>query len=533
MDGNMTAAAQPLSPADIDVLADASAATCSGPQPPYRFAVQQTSAIGMCLLTAFLLYGHFKAVRHVPLLHLGAGYLYIAAVLLLQLATVRGMFVEDARLLGGAQSTTWLWAFWHLGPALSVLHLGLTEGRRGAPEQTEQEAVRRTAIWLVLALAATAAIALADHEGLPVLDVNGDYGGVVTTGIAAAVELLLLAALVVLWKASGFRSVLHLWVAVLLVALLCDNAITSLAGNRANFGWYVGRLGALVGLSVLAVAYLVEMIQSYADTVVEAEQLAMSNSKLGLDFQESKRHADELEEAGVRKDEFLVMLAHELRNPLAPMSAAAQLLAVRHPDEGLLRETSAMLNRQVAQMSGLVEDLLDAARLSRGIYVLRTVPLKMNEVLAHSVEQVRPLIAEKRHEIDVRFGQDDVFVSGDHGRLVQVITNILVNSAKYTPSGGRILLKLDATPQDVVITVADNGIGMSGDLIDKAFFLFAQGAPTAERSRGGLGVGLALVKQFVELHGGRVWATSAGAGQGTEIFVVLPRLGAHRATSSQ
>jgi signal transduction histidine kinase len=491
---------------------------------PGFVVIYQTAAIGICLLTALLMYGHFTAVRELCLLHLSAGYLYTAAVLSMQLASLKGVFAEDARLFGDSQSTVWLWFFWHLGPALTVLHVALGQHKARLTSADQRRAVLQTVAWLALALAATAALVLVNHAALPVLDLDGDYRRIVTTGIGPGIQLLLACALGVLWKTSGLRKVLHLWLAILLVALFCDNAITMLAQNRANFGWYAGRLDALAGLSVVAVAYLVEMNAAYLTSVQAAGALAESNSRLEGEYQESKRHADELEQADIRKDEFLVMLAHELRNPLAPMSAAAHLLSVGPSDQQLVKETSSMLDRQVAQMGGLVEDLLDAARLSRGVTVLRKVRLDVKQVLAQSMEQAAPLIAEKGHELDTQITSDDAFVLGDHGRLVQVITNLLVNSAKYTPARGKILLKLETTGGEVRVTVTDNGIGMSPELLDRAFILFAQGEPAAERAHGGLGIGLALVKRLVELHGGQVRASSAGAGLGTEMLVVLPRV---------
>ncbi len=181
-----------------------------------------------------------------------------------------------------------------------------------------------------------------------------------------------------------------------------------------------------------------------------------------------------------------------------------------------------MLNRQVAQMSGLVEDLLDAARLSRDVVEIKKMHVDVKQVFSQSVEQARPLLTEKGHELNIRVPEKSLFVTGDHQRLVQVVTNLLINSAKYTEPGGHILLKLQAAGSDVVITVADNGIGMPPALIARAFRLFTQGQPTAARSQGGLGVGLALVKRLVELHGGQVRATSDGAGMGTEVVISLP-----------
>jgi signal transduction histidine kinase len=171
-----------------------------------------------------------------------------------------------------------------------------------------------------------------------------------------------------------------------------------------------------------------------------------------------------------------------------------------------------------------VEDLLDASRLSRGLAELHEVPLEVGQALAESVEQVRHLVQERRHALTVQLSEDALFVSGDHRRLVQVFTNLLVNAAKYTPPGGTLHVHLLAEADDVLVCVRDNGIGMSPELLRRAFMLFAQGEPSPHKPHGGLGIGLALVKSLVELHHGTVHASSAGEGLGTEMVVRLPRL---------
>lgn len=187
-----------------------------------------------------------------------------------------------------------------------------------------------------------------------------------------------------------------------------------------------------------------------------------------------------------------------------------------------------MLKRQVRQMSGLVEDLLDASRLSKGLAELDKKPLDAGELLSESIEQVAPLLAEKGHTLTVQRPDDELLVAGDHRRLVQVFTNLLVNSARYTPPGGSLHVQLHAAGDEVLVHFTDNGIGMSPELIGRAFMLFAQGAPSPHRPHGGLGIGLALVKSLVELHDGSVHASSAGEGHGTEVLVRLPLMQAVR-----
>ncbi|MEN3297234.1 MAG: hypothetical protein V7642_6487 [Burkholderiales bacterium] len=253
---------------------------------------------------------------------------------------------------------------------------------------------------------------------------------------------------------------------------------------------------------------------------------ALDDMAKSLQQQEAQRDAAvrELRAADQRKDEFLAMLAHELRNPLAPISAAAQLLKMVHLDEVRAKETSNIIARQVDHMTGLVDDLLDVSRVTRGLVTLDVEPLDIRSIVADAVEQVRPLIGTRRHHLSLRLPADPVMALGDKKRLIQVIANLLNNSAKYTPEGGNIMLTLELQPSRIVLQVADDGIGMEPELVSRVFELFAQAERTSDRSQGGLGLGLALVRSLVGLHGGSVQAFSKGPGQGSTFTVRIPLL---------
>jgi signal transduction histidine kinase/ActR/RegA family two-component response regulator len=222
------------------------------------------------------------------------------------------------------------------------------------------------------------------------------------------------------------------------------------------------------------------------------------------------------------KDEFLAMLAHELRNPLAPISAAADLLALGCLDADRVRSTSAIIRRQVAHMTGLVDDLLDVSRVTRGLVALAREPLDVHDIVAAAVEQARPLLEARHHELLLDEQPGRAAVHGDRKRLVQVLANLLNNAAKYTAPWGRITLHVMLHDDSVVISVEDNGMGMDADLASRAFELFAQGDRNADRTQGGLGIGLALVRHLVELHGGSVAAHSEGLGRGSAFAITLP-----------
>ena len=247
------------------------------------------------------------------------------------------------------------------------------------------------------------------------------------------------------------------------------------------------------------------------------------------DITEQREAAEALREADQRKDEFLAMLAHELRNPLAPIAAAADFLTIGTPDPARLREVTAVIARQASHMTGLIDDLLDVSRVTRGQVSLNRAPVGIAALLAEAVEQVRPLVSAKGHSLALHFADDalpadDLQVNGDRKRLVQVFANLLGNAARYTPGGGRIDLRVAVHGGEVEIDVLDNGIGMSAHLLARAFELFSQGERSADRSQGGLGIGLALARSLVELHGGRIAAASDGPGQGSRFSVTLPCL---------
>ncbi len=227
-----------------------------------------------------------------------------------------------------------------------------------------------------------------------------------------------------------------------------------------------------------------------------------------------------------RKDEFLAMLAHELRNPLAPISSAAQILKFVASSPDKVMSTVGIIERQVVHLTNLIDDLLDVARVTRGLIKLNKQPLDMHVLISHAIEQVNPQIHHKHQQLSVDLPTDSVNVLGDANRLIQVIANLLNNASKYTPDGGHISIQFRTTIDEVAIDIADDGIGISAEILPHIFDLFAQAKRTSDRSQGGLGLGLALVKSLVASHGGGVSVVSEGLGQGSVFSVSLPRFSA-------
>ena len=287
-----------------------------------------------------------------------------------------------------------------------------------------------------------------------------------------------------------------------------------------------GVLGVLVLGARRAEAVYDRADQATLSELVSRAAMAFENAKLFWSLKreiEKTRAAEEkLQDANRRKDEFLAMLSHELRNPLAPIRNAVEVIRRLQPTDPRLVWARDVIDRQVTHLAGLVDELLDVSRITQGKITLKKEPVELTKVISHSVETVRSLVDARSQNLAVTLPQTPVWVAGDPGRLAQVVGNLLNNAAKYTPEGGRIELKADASNGQVSITVRDDGIGIDPELLPRVFDLFTQGTRTLDRSLGGLGIGLTVVQRIVELHQGRVEVASDGPGKGSVFRIVLP-----------
>ncbi|MDB5034681.1 MAG: hypothetical protein JWQ98_1922 [Chlorobi bacterium] len=246
-------------------------------------------------------------------------------------------------------------------------------------------------------------------------------------------------------------------------------------------------------------------------------------SKVTRDMTERKR-VEELELAEQRMTEFLAMLSHELRNPLAPIRNAVYMMQLRESDDPDLVGICDILDRQVAHITRLVDDLVEASRVTSGNVRLRMERMNLHSIIARATESSRPLIEERGHRLNIILPEKPVLLIGDPNRLMQVFVNLLNNAAKYTPARGTISVIVEDPAEDVVVRVRDTGAGISSDLLPNVFNLFTQGERTLDRSEGGLGIGLTLARRIIEMHNGTIEAFSDGPGSGSELVVRLPTI---------
>jgi PAS domain S-box-containing protein len=292
--------------------------------------------------------------------------------------------------------------------------------------------------------------------------------------------------------------------------------------HPAMRGWLavplIGRLGQNIGLIQAS-----DKLQG--EFTEEDEAILVQLASIAANGFENARLYQSLQEQDRRKDEFLAMLAHELRNPLAPISAAAELLKLGTANAERIRYSSGVIGRQVRHLTSLIDDLLDVSRVTRGLIRIDRTLLDPMVLIASAVEQSQPLFTARGHVLAIEGDAGGASIVGDANRLVQVLANLLNNAAKYTPHGGRIAVRVARDGEHVVIGVHDNGAGIDASVLPHVFDLFTQAERTPDRAQGGLGIGLALVKTIIALHGGEVTADSGGLGMGSVFTVTLRTAG--------
>jgi len=503
------------------------------PSMPAFIPAYQTALIGAYLIAAYLMFGYFKQVRTRSILWLWSGSIYTAGVLIAQFLSLKGAFVADVRLLGGPQSTIWLWFFWHLGAGGMLLAYALSEFR--SPDGQSPDPSRslfRAAALTAAALAATLLIVTRFHDMLPVEDVAGDFNRVTSTGYAPLIQGIIFAALFFQWRASRFRTPVSAWVGVAMVALAFDNAITMAGGTRLSIGWYVGRLNALFSALVMLALYLKEVNRVYLAAAVNAGELA--RAKLELERHQEHLETQVRERTRSLKETQTALLHAQKMEAIGKLTGGVahdfnNVLHIISGNLDLIRLFSGTNDKVLPRCSAAHEAVRRGAKLSSQLLSfackqpLQPVSTSLAQVFANMDMLLKRAVGE-RIDIELTIHAAAGNVKVDPQQLENVILNLTLNASDAMQQGGRLTIDVRDTVHDdahyVHISFTDTGTGMSEDVKERAFEPFF----TTKEVGKGSGLGLSMAYGFVKQSGGHIDIEST-LGQGTTIRILLPRTG--------
>jgi signal transduction histidine kinase/CheY-like chemotaxis protein len=491
----------------------------------------QTALIGAYLVAAYLMFGTFKQVRTRSMLWLWSGSIYTAGVLIAQFLSLPGAFIANVRLLGGPQTTIWLWFFWHLGASGMLLAYAFSEFLSpGALSLKPSRSALHAAVLTAVALGATLLIVTRLHDMLPIADVSGDFNRITYSGYAPLIQGMLFAALFFLWRTSRFRTAVSAWLGVAMVALAVDNAITMAGGTRLSIGWYVGRIDALLSALVMLALYLKEVNRVYLAAAANASELARAKLELErhqehLESEVRDRtrslehtrnallHAQKLEAIG----KLTGGVAHDFNNVLHIISGNLDLIRLFSANNDRVLPRCSSAQDAVRRGAKLSSQLLSFARRQP----LQPVPTSLAQVFANMDVLLKRAVGE-RIEIDLAIDPLAGNVRVDPQQLENVILNLTLNASDAMQTGGRLTIDVRDTVQSdadyVLLSFTDTGTGMSDEVKERAFEPFFSTKGIGKSS----GLGLSMAYGFVKQSGGQIDIDSI-LGQGTTVRVLLPR----------
>ncbi len=491
----------------------------------------QTATISCYAVVAYLIYGYFQQTRQLALLYLWGGCVYTSAILGVQFFSFPSAFVADVRLLGGSQTPSWLWFFWHLGSTGMLLGYAVSEWRgAGRLVADPTRAFAKCLALTAIALAASVLAVTVYHDWLPVVDVKGDFSRITRTGYAPLIQIMIMAALFLLWQATRFRTPMHAWLGVAMVALIFDNAITMAGGTRLSVGWYVGRINALLSACVMLVLYLKEVNRVYLGAAAAADALAQANQALEAQHQQLEtlvaERTKKLEDTqaalmNAQKLEAIGKLtggvAHDFNNVLHIIGGNVDLIKMLAPANEPVHLRCKSAQTAIRRGAKLSSQLLSFARKQ---------PLQPDAVSLPEVFSAIDLLLKRAvgERIEVSFDVvDGVWnVMADPQQLENVMLNLTMNAADAMPGGGSLRIAVANHPRAdgdfVQLTFTDSGHGMTDEVKAHAFEPFFSTKGVGK----GSGLGLSMAYGFVTQSGGHIDIDSA-PGMGATISILLPR----------
>ncbi|MEB0011830.1 sensor histidine kinase [Glaciimonas sp. Gout2] len=430
------------------------------PKIPAFLATYQTTVIGTYLITAYQIYGHYKATRSVALLHLSAGCLYTAVILVLQFLSFPGIFIEGRVLFGGTQTSSWLWLFWHAGPAIGILVFAWSELRRPNHVTTDhQQSLRRASIVLIAALAATVAMVTIFRDFLPVLDTNGDYSGITSTGIAPGLQVLIVLSLFFLWRASRFRNVLHVWLGTALIALLCDNAITMAGSSRLSLGWYAGRFSGLISSSVMMLVYLKEINRSHQQSMLTVDKLGADQTRAEVELQQSYTQLRQLSDhqEKVKEDE-RKRIAREIHDELGSLLTSIKAnvsvsnersMLAGNASDPLLNEAAAQADTAIETMRRVIADLRPSVLDHLGVWA--ALEWHADQIQASSGLECRCHINQSAADVELDPERSTM--------LFRIVQESLTNVVRHA-AASKVTIDVRCEENVIIAEVRDDGKGI-------------------------------------------------------------------------
>jgi signal transduction histidine kinase len=488
---------------------------------PWFNAIMLTFQALTCLTASVLLLGRYRVLQDPASYWVGIGFITYPIILVFYVLSWPGLLPDGGAVLGQLPGTA-AWFPTLMALVLSACLYAAATARWPSPATLAGKRFAASVVIAMLGSALASALVIGFEHRLPTLvRADGSFTPLLDASNLGVAAVYACGTAVSLRAAQRSGDRLFALVAIFQLAATFVHLWIVLGSTRYDLWWYLARVVLTLGASGLLLGLLHEYVTLLRRERDQTRTLSSAESMMREQYERLQKAHEELQEADLRKNEFIAMLSHELRNPLSTISNALQVLKADGANEAIRSRAHDAALRQSSHMARLLDDLLDVSRITRGRISLQRERIDLVRVAQDAIDAVGPQIEALDHTLTTSLPAS-LMVHGDPVRLTQAITNLLHNAAKYTPPRGRIHLSIAAADKHVQVTVRDNGIGIARDVLPRVFELFVQADHSLDRQHGGLGVGLTVTRALVDLHGGTVEACSKGIGEGSEFTLRLP-----------